>query len=70
MGNIFLLFFMLFDLKKIKYFKNIQELPWGPVAKTLPSTAGDEGVIPGRGNFICHEVWPKKEKKKNPTCKL
>ena len=29
-------------------------LPSGPLVKTLPSSAGDAGLIPGRGTKILH----------------
>ena len=33
--------------------------------KTLPSNAGDVGLIPGQGAKIPHASWPKKAKHKN-----
>ena len=36
----------IFALKK----KNNRVFPGGPVFKNLPPNAGDEGLIPGRGN--------------------
>ena len=37
----------------------------GPVVKTLPSTAGDVGLIPGQGNKISHAMWCGQGKKKS-----
>ena len=34
--------------------KDIQDFPGGPVVKSLPSSAGDAGLIPGRGTKILH----------------
>lgn len=36
----------------------------GPVVKTLCSTAGVQGSIPGQESSTCHEVQPRKKKKK------
>ena len=33
-----------------------RDFPGGPVAKNLPSNAGDAGSIPGRGTKIPHAV--------------
>ena len=40
------------------------DFPGGPVVKTLPSSAGGVGLIPGRGTKIAHALWPKKPKHK------
>ena len=32
-----------------------------PVVKTLPSNAGNLGLIPGRGTKIPHASWPRKQ---------
>ena len=37
------------------------DFPGGPVAKTLPSSAGGAGSIPGRGAKIPHAMWPKNQ---------
>ena len=34
----------------------------GPVVKTLPSSAGRTGLIPGRAARVPHASWPKKPK--------
>ena len=39
-----------------------QDFPGGPVVKTLPSNAGGEGLIPGRGAKIPHALQPKDQK--------
>ena len=42
-------------LRRNKLFKTIGlGLPSGPVVKNLPSNAGDEGSIPGRGSKTPH----------------
>ena len=33
----------------------------GPGIKTLPSSAGDSGSIPGQGAKIPHALWPKSQ---------
>ena len=43
------------------------DFPSGPVVKTLPSSAGGVGLIPGRGTKISHALWPKKPKHKTET---
>ena len=45
------------------------DFPGGPVVKTLASTAGGSGSIPGPGSFACHVVWPKKKKRKKSHSK-
>ena len=42
----------------------VWDFPGGPVVKTLPSSAGGAGSIPGGGARIPHASWPKK-----PKCK-
>ena len=43
-------------------FKNmVLGLPWRPVVKTLPSSAGSVGSIPGWGAKIPHASWPKNQ---------
>ena len=37
------------------------------VVKTLPSSAGVAGLIPGQGAKISPAFWPKKKKKKKPN---
>ena len=39
------------------------DFPGGQVVKTLPSTAGDVGSIPGQGTKIPHASRPKKKPK-------
>ena len=36
-------------------------LPWWSMVKTLPSSAGGAGSIPGRGAKITHALWPKNQ---------
>ena len=38
-----------------------RDFPGGPVVKTLPSNAGREGLIPGRGAKIPHALRPKNQ---------
>ena len=40
---------MLFSLGSFFFFNYPWDFPGGPVVKTLPSNAGDEGSIPGLG---------------------
>ena len=40
------------------------DFPGSPVVKTLPSNVGSAGLIPGWGNKITHDSWPKKLKHK------
>ena len=35
--------------------------PGGPVVKTLPSSVGGVGLIPGWGAKIPHALWPKNQ---------
>ena len=35
------------------------DFPGGPVVKTLPSNAGDIGLIPSQGAKISYALWPK-----------
>ena len=37
------------------------DFPGGPVVKTLPSNAGDAGLIPGRGAKSPHASGPKNQ---------
>ena len=37
------------------------DFPGGPVVKTLPSNAGDEGSILGQGDKIPYASWPKNQ---------
>ena len=37
-------------------FTNFRYIPGGPVVGSLPSTAGDMGLIPGQGTKIPHAV--------------
>ena len=39
-----------------------RDFPGGPVVKTLPSSAGGAGLIPGQGARVPHASWPKKKK--------
>ena len=52
-------------MEKILQKQSYQDLPGGPVVKTLPSSAGSMSPIPGRGTKIPHAtvVWPKCFKK-------
>ena len=36
-----------------------RDFPGGAVVKTLPSSAGGVGLIPGQGAKIPHASWPK-----------
>ena len=45
--------------------ESITDFPHGPVVKTLPSTAGDVGLIPGQGTKISHAMWCGQGKKKS-----
>ena len=38
-----------------------RDVPGGPVVKTLPSSAGDAGLIPGGGAKITHASQPKSQ---------
>ena len=40
---------------------NEWDFPGGPVVKTLPSNAGDVGLIPGLRAKILHASWPKSQ---------
>ena len=40
---------------------NTGDFPCGPGVKTLPSKAGDVGLILGRGAKIPHASWPKNQ---------
>ena len=40
----------------------MEGLPWGPVVKTSPSSAGGVGLIPGWGAKIPHASWSKNQK--------
>ena len=40
------------------------DFPGGPVVKTLPSSAGVVGLIPGQGAKMPHASWPKRPKHK------
>ena len=42
--------------------ESIMDFPRGPVVKTLPSTAGDVGLIPGQGTKSSHAMWCSQEK--------
>ena len=44
---------------------NTGDFPCGPGVKTLPSKAGDVGLILGRGAKIPHASWPKNQKINN-----
>ena len=37
------------------------DFPFGPVAGTLPSSAGGVGLIPNQGGKISHASWPKNQ---------
>ena len=37
------------------------DFPGGPVVKTLPSSVGGAGLIPGQGAKIPHALQPKKQ---------
>ena len=45
--------------------RNFQGFPGGLVVKTLPSSVGGAGLIPGQGAKTPHASWPKKKKKPN-----
>ena len=45
---------------KVKRFDS-WDFPGGPVVKTSPSNAGDEGSIPGRGAKIPHASQPRNQ---------
>ena len=50
------------NLKKSSGFKRKgRDFPGGPVVKTLPSSAGREGLITGQGAKIPHVLWPKSQ---------
>ena len=38
-----------------------RDFPGGPVVKTLPSSSGSAGSIPGQGSKIPHASWPKNQ---------
>ena len=40
------------------------DFPGGPVVKTLPSTSGSAGSIPGQGAKLLHASQPRKPKHK------
>ena len=44
--------------------EELRDFPGGPVVRTLPSTAGHTGLIPGQRAKIpiSWAVWPKKKK--------
>ena len=44
-----------------------RDLPASPVVKTLPSSAGGVGSIPGQGAKLTHALRQKKKKKKKKT---
>ena len=52
--------------EKVKTTCNITfwDFPGGPVVRTLPSSAGGAGSIPGQGAKIPHALWPKNQKHK------
>ena len=41
-----------------------RDFPGGPVVKTLPSSTGVVGLIPGQGAKMPHASWPKRPKHK------
>ena len=43
------------------FIRKIQNFPGGPVVKTLPSSVGDEGSIPGWETKIPHALWLKNQ---------
>ena len=43
--------------------RNFQGFPGGLVVKTLPSSVGGAGLIPGQGAKTPHASWPKKKTK-------
>ena len=45
--------------------KNMWDFPDGPVVKTLPSSAGGTGFIPGPGAKFPHASQPKTKNKKH-----
>ena len=47
------------DPLPLKYIK--RDFPSGPVVKTLPSTAGDAGLIPSQGTKIPHALQPENQ---------
>ena len=42
--------------KKLKREQRRRDFPPGPVVENLPSSAGDVGLIPGRGTKISHAI--------------
>ena len=44
--------------------RHLEDVPGGPVVKTLPSNAGGAGSIPGQGEKIPHASWPQNVKQK------
>ena len=49
-------------MEKILQKQSYQDLPGGPVVKTLPSNAGGTGSIPGRAAKIPYALVPEKTK--------
>ena len=43
---------------------NYRDIPDGPVVRTLPSNAGDMGLMPGQGTKIPYDLRPKEPKHK------
>ena len=41
------------------------DFPGGPMVKTLPSNAGDMGLIPDWGTKILHATWCGQKKKRS-----
>ena len=52
------------------YVKSIRtwDFPGGPVVRTLPSSAGGAGSIPGRGAKIPHALRPKDQNIEQKRC--
>ena len=46
---------------KLPETKDMWDFPGSPMLKTLPSNAGDVGLIPGRGGKIPHASGPKNQ---------
>ena len=51
---------LFFQISKLNY----RDIPGGPVVTTLPSNAGDMGLMPGQGTKIPYDLRPKERKHK------
>ena len=47
--------------KMFLFWNNFRDFPGGPVVKTLASSEGDTGLIPGWGTKNPHALWSKNQ---------